>query len=256
MRPRSSCSSAAAFAASALAGLAAVEAHRAPAEPSGVTLAAPGHRDHEADGQHPGRDPDRSPDQEAERRLQAPMGVLVAFLAGSAGEEPAEDQQRRRRFAPRRAAAGVWSASLEAGCLEPPAGPRGRPRPSGGRRAAPEPEHRSRARAGRGRRAPRSAAPSVPPARGRRGSRGRARSGTACRRPHRRCAPPRAVWMRTSSAITARGASGRSSPDAIRPLQRRIAEALRAKEREPLGDVLGVAVGDPRQPAPRRPGPV
>ena len=39
-------------------------------------------------------------------------------------------------------------------------------------------------------------------------------------------------------------------PDAFRPLQRGIAEALGAEEREALGDVLGVAVGDPRQPAP------
>ena len=38
--------------------------------------------------------------------------------------------------------------------------------------------------------------------------------------------------------------------DLIRPFQRRIAEVLRAKERQPLGDVFGVPVGDSCQPAP------
>ena len=61
-------------------GFTSVEAQCAGAELSGVTLTAPGHRDHEADGKHPGRDPNREPDQEAEHGTQAPVGVLVALV--------------------------------------------------------------------------------------------------------------------------------------------------------------------------------
>ena len=46
--------------------------------------------------------------------------------------------------------------------------------------------------------------------------------------------------------------SGAVLTNAVRPLQRRLTQTPRAIQGEPLGDVLGVAVGDPCERSPAR----
>ena len=59
-----------------------------------------------------------------------------------------------------------------------------------------------------------------------------------------------ALSVRNCSAITARGTPPRSLKDALRPLQRWLAEAVRAVQRDPLGDMLGIAIGNHRKMPP------
>ncbi len=213
-------------------------------------LAAPGHRDHEADGKHPGDHPDRAADQEADRGLQPPVGVLV-LLVGGGGEEPAEDQQH--------------VDGADPGAQRPPRGRLLRQR---------EVAHLEQRRAGRvdGRM---HAAQHQHPRGGLELARVAAveRGGAqdhapllpeVCeiagderdqeRRPGDRPVDPRDLRGLRAQFLgdhRARDVRARVA-HAIRPLQRRLAEVLRAVQREPLSDVLRVAVGDPRQPPPSR----
>ena len=119
---------------------------------------------------------------------------------------------------------GRRAAGLASACFDPGAGPSGQRRPSGAHRAAPASRRQLRAPVGRGRIAPRCAAPFAPPGGGREDSRdqrdeGRRRGNRSVDRGDLRAIRPQLLGdnrPRDTPTLVA---------DALRPLQRWLAEA-------------------------------
>ena len=128
-------------------GLAVVEDQRSPPEVSRAAVAAPGHRDHEAEREHPGDHPDDRQRPGTRARSSPtdgpPPGSCRRGRRGTRRRSAA-----RRRRGPTYAMGGARSASRASVCLAPRAGPSGRRRPSGPRRGAPASRRRSRASRG------------------------------------------------------------------------------------------------------------
>ena len=218
------------------------------AETSCVALAAPGHRDHEADGKNPRDRPDGGAGHEAHRGLHPPWSTRVTLLRGG-GEEPAEDQHRVDAAHPdtQRPALGRLLRKRNAVDLR-----QGGPRRVERRMDAAQDEDLrrgldiARVEAIEGGDAPfhHALLPEV-------------REISRDQRDQKRRAGDRPVdagdLRRLDSQFLGdhRARHVRSLlQDAGGPLERGLAQAIRAEQRETGRDVLRVAVGDRRQPPP------